>query len=71
MSSVNCFKMITEHGIAFLILNVVLPLITLEMRTTLQDTQKQLLFVSRVLSIGAFGLGLISLECLRKPFNQK
>lgn len=69
MSSVNCFKMIIEHGIAFLIL-IVLPLITVKMRTTLQDTLLQLVFVSHIQSIGPFGLVLISLEYLRKQFTK-
>lgn len=70
MSSVNCFRMIIEHGIAFLILIVVLPLITVKMRTTLQDTLLQLVFVSHIQSIGPFGLVLISLEYLRKQFTK-
>lgn len=70
MSSVNCFKIIIEHGIAFLILIVVLPLITVKMRTTLQDTLLQLVFVSHIQSLGPFGLVLISLEYLRKQFTK-
>ena len=61
MFSVSCFKIIIEHGVALLIVIVVLPLITVKMRTTLQDILLQLVVVSHIYSIGAFGLVLISL----------
>lgn len=63
--------MVMEHGLALLILIVVLPLITVKMRTTLHDRLLQLVFLSLALFIGAFGLVLISLEYLRKLFNRK
>lgn len=53
MSSVNGFKMIIEHGVAFLILVVVLPLITVKMRTTLEDTLLQLVITFTCLVYGS------------------